>query len=588
MAEIHRLSEHLANQIAAGEVVERPASAAKELVENALDAGATRIDVVVGTGGRALRVTDDGTGMSPEDAALAFARFATSKIVEMDDLFALRTLGFRGEALASIAAVARVDLMTRLSGSAAGTRVRLVGGTRVEGGPHGCPDGTTIAVDDLFFNTPARLKFLKADRTEAAHVVEALTGLALAHPGVALTALNGDRMALDSRGARDMAETAAAVLGAEIGPRLLVARAEGEIGSIEGLVAPPELARGDRSKQWLIVNGRPIRHPALSRAVDEAYDGHVPSSRQPIYVLRLAIDPIRVDFNVHPTKREIRLADGSAIFALVRQAVSDALRQTPAARRIFVMGGPPTLSELRSVEGPYPQARPFGDRLNEALPARPKTPTTPAQAFDLYRPATAEPAGREAFPWADLRLMGQLHDTYIVVHHPEGIYLVDQHNSHERYLYEQLGPGRPAAQELLIPAPLDLPAASAEAVAEHRGELRESGFEVEGDAAAGWLLRAVPAILPAEEAEAALLALLEEAGESGLSGSDVADRWRITVACHSATKAGQRLTEDEMRRLLAQWRTCEQPFTCPHGRPTAVLVTLAELHRRCMRGMQTW
>ncbi|MBM3270277.1 MAG: DNA mismatch repair endonuclease MutL [Candidatus Sericytochromatia bacterium] len=599
MAKIHRLSPHLANQIAAGEVIERPSSAAKELVENSLDAGARRIEVEVADGGRALRVSDDGEGMTAEDAALAFERFATSKISDAEDLFRLTTMGFRGEALASIGAVARVELTTRHRGAEAGTRVRVAGGGAPEIGPFGCPEGTTVAIADLFFNTPARLKFMKAPGTEVGHVVEALTALALANPRVAFWCKAGSRVALDTAGARDMAEAAALVLGPEIGPRLLAARSESGGGMVDGLVAPPELIRGDRAKQWLFINGRPIRHPALARAVDEAFSGHIPGSRHPIYAIALTVDPARVDFNVHPTKKEVRLADAASLYSLVREAVARALRQVPPTRRGLAVPVPePLITAKQALELYRPPAIPGAPASRrpqevapEAGPPRPPearaTPGAPASRRSVEAPPDSAEPGRGDFPWDALRLLGQIHDTYLVLEHPEGLYLVDQHNSHERYLYEQLGEKRAAAQELLIPRSLDLSPDAAAALAEHRAALEELGFAAEG-AGDAWDLRAVPATLPAEEAAATLLAILEDlVSGGGVPGKDLTDRWRVTVACHSAVKAGDRLAPAAMERLLAQWRTCEQPFTCPHGRPTAVLIGLGELHRRCMRGMQT-
>jgi DNA mismatch repair protein MutL len=610
VAKIQRLPEQLANQIAAGEVIERPSSAAKELAENALDAKARRIEVFVGEGGRQLRVTDDGEGMSAEDAPEAFARFATSKIRDVDDLFNLRTMGFRGEALASIAAVAKVEMTTRRAADDAGTRVRLAGGSELEVSACGCPEGTTIAIDDLFFNTPARLKFLKSPATEMAHVVETMTALALGNPGVAFVCKRGDRTALDTAGARDLAEAAALVLGNDIGPKLLAANSESGTGAVEGLIAPPELIRGDRAKQWIFINGRPIRHPALARAVDEAYSGHIPDSRHPIYVVSLTIDPRRVDFNVHPAKKEVRLADAAHHYSLIREAVGRALRQAPSVRRFYAMRA---LGAEQPVPGSAPQP------LHTA-----QLPLTAAQAMELYRPASGDASplsratplgqtltdpgvnltsaeavearqsgpmteGRDGFPWDALRLLGQIHDTYLVLEHPEGLYLVDQHNSHERYLYEQIGAGGTASQELLIPRTLDLSPDAAAALAHQRDNLAEIGFVVGPGADPGsWDLQAVPASLPSEEATQTLTAILDDlAAGSAAPLKDLTDRWRVTVACHSAVKAGDRLTQPAMQRLLDQWRTCEQPFTCPHGRPTAVLIPLTELHRRCMRGMQT-
>jgi len=618
MAKIRRLSLHIANQIAAGEVIERPSSVVKELVENSLDAGSRRIQVFASDGGRTIRVVDDGEGMTTEDALLAFERFATSKIQSADDLFRLTSNGFRGEALASIASVAKVTLTTRARGEQTGTQIVINGGSEPEVTPAGCPEGTSILVEELFFNTPARLKFMRSANTEIGHVVETVTSLALANPDTQMVLTSNGREVFNTSGAAQLSDTAAYVLGLDIAQAMLPVEGESPHGVLKGLVSPPELIRSGKDKQWFFLNGRPVRHPTLARAVEEAFLGHIPSGRHPLYILSLTVDPERVDVNVHPTKKEVRLADAQSFFFLIREAVSRALRRNPLA----------TASESPMADSPS-----FGASMPQPSPAygSPVVPSTPAPgafgppafgsfgsvlkpadprpsehgpietdaAMEAYRPLMpARPTpyqqflpemvaqNREVdFPWDSLRIIGQLHDTYIVLEHPDGLYLLDQHNSHERYLYEQLLPAEPISQELLLPVPLTLSHAEQAVLEENLGKLEALGFRLEPFGEATWAVRAVPSILPVSEAEDVIRDMLGRGCESRfVSPKNKDDAWRVSIACHSATRAGDRLNEEQMQRILNLWRKCEQPFTCPHGRPTGFLMPMNELNRRCLRG----
>jgi DNA mismatch repair protein MutL len=636
MAKIRRLSLHIANQIAAGEVIERPSSVVKELVENSLDAGSGRIQVYASDGGRTIRVVDDGEGMTAEDALLAFERFATSKIQSADDLFRLTSNGFRGEALASIASVAKVTLTTRARGEQTGTQIVIHGGSEPEVSPAGCPEGTQILVEELFYNTPARLKFMRSANTEIGHVVETVTSLALANPDTQMVLTSNGREVFNTSGAQHLADTAAYVLGLDIAQAMLPVEGESPHGTLKGLVSPPELIRSGRDKQWFFLNGRPVRHPTLARAVEEAFLGHIPSGRHPLYVLSLTVDPERVDVNVHPTKKEVRLADAQSFFFLIREAVARALRRNPlaAADPSAYPEGPSSYGQGPQGPGPRgPMAGASNDPgaftgpSSEGLPAaglpgsgspvggppafgsfgsvlRPMEPR-PAEggpaasdaAMDAYRPLMpARPyqqflpdmvaQNREVdFPWDSLRIIGQLHDTYIVIEHPEGLYLLDQHNSHERYLYEQLLPAEPISQELLLPVPLSLSHAEQAVLEENLPKLEALGFRLEPFGESTWAVRAVPSILPVSEAEEVIRDMLGRGCESRfVSPKNKDDAWRVSIACHSATRAGDRLNEEQMQRILSLWRKCEQPFTCPHGRPTGFLMPMNELNRRCLRG----
>ncbi|MEB3205069.1 MAG: DNA mismatch repair endonuclease MutL [Candidatus Sericytochromatia bacterium] len=602
MPRIHRLPDVLANQIAAGEVVERPAQAARELVDNALDAGARRIEVLVADGGRTIQVVDDGCGIAPEDLPMAFERFATSKVRVLADLEELVTMGFRGEALAALGAVARVTLRSRPAAQDQAWSLTCVSGELGTLQPAAGAPGTSVSISDLFAATPGRLRFLRSDATESGHVVDALSAVALAHPEVDFRVTVNGKVVLDTHGLPDLGSILSRMLGPGSSDLLLPVHADTPVGEVTGFVCAPELIRGDRSRQWLFVNGRPIRHPALARAVDEAMAGHIPSSRHPIYALDLRLDPRRVDFNVHPTKREVRLADAGALHGLIRQAVGAALRQRGIAQPVPAPFGErtrsiPALSSAGHAPEPTVAWRPeagFPDAADRAE----KPPVTVLESqprqerltWDLPRPQQSAPLPLSAavdgrtFPWDDLRVVGQLHDTYMMAIHPDGLLLIDQHNAHERYLYEQLGEAPPVSQALLLPERLDLAPEWQGLLEEHQETFGKMGFAF-GEPGH---LTAVPALLPEGQGPATIARMLEQVRDGGeLAHLDPSDRWRVTLACHGATKAGDRLDQPRMERLLALWRQCTQPFTCPHGRPTSVLVSMDELHRRCLRGMQT-
>lgn len=596
MSKIQRLSAQIANQIAAGEVVERPSSVVKELVENALDAGASRIQVVAAEGGRFLHIVDDGEGMTPEDAVLAFERFATSKLRHPDDLWSLTTMGFRGEALPSIASIAKVTCTTRRKGADTGVRILIRGGSEPDVSPCGCPEGTSMRIEELFFNTPARRKFLRSDATEMAHVTETVTAIALAHPTVQLSLTVNDRLVFDTSGASDQRTTTALILGADTAEQLLSVKGESPHGKLKGLISPPEVLRSDRQKQWLFLNGRPIKHPTLAKAVEEALVGHIPHGRHPLYVLSLEVDPARVDVNVHPTKREVRLAETQSFFILVREAISRALLKQVSPLPMVDPQAPSAPTPLPPGHFAAPATRPpVTANESQAVMNAYRPSFAPAPQVAAPRPVYQVPMNmrgqdvaaerrEDDFPWDELRILGQFQNTFILLEHPAGLYVLDQHNSHERFIYETMTPANVASQELLLPKTLELSPPEQEALQDHLAQLSALGFVLEPFGESTWALRAVPAILPLAEAEEVIRDLLGKAAEARfVSPANREDRWRITIACHAATRAGDPLTLEQMQRIVSLWRQCEQPFTCPHGRPTGFLVNKAEFLRRCLR-----
>jgi len=539
---IRRLPDHLVNKIAAGEVVERPASAVKELVENALDAAAGSIAVDLSDGGAVLiRVTDDGAGIAPEDVPLALERHATSKLGGDEDLEGIATLGFRGEALAAICAVSRFTLTSRARGQTEGVRLAGEGGRvtqrlTVPGEP-----GTTVEVRDLFFNTPARLKFLKAPATELATSLRALTQLALAHPVVALRVTNNGRAALTAPAAKDLRERAGAVWSWEVAGRLLAVDHAAHGVAIDGLASPPDLTRGGREELVMIVNGRPVRDPALTQAMLDAYRPLLPRDRFPMVVLTLALPETDVDVNVHPTKAWVRFRHPR----LIAETVAAALQQ--ALRRPAVVPGVP-------IEGREAQA-----------------PATGPASFAAEQAALfGEAALVDARPLFG-RVLGQVQDTFVVSASDEEVFFLDQHVAHERVIFERLR------------RELDAGTPGARAVLERwRAPLERLGFAFEEFGGGAIVLRAVPALLRGDEPKRLIEAAVDEfAGPK--AGEPAVDRALAFVACRAAVKANTALAREEMERLVTELGTTETPYFCPHGRPIVSRVSLGDIRRELKR-----
>jgi DNA mismatch repair protein MutL len=574
---IRRLPDALVNKIAAGEVVERPASVVKELVENSLDAGACRIDVTLrGAGRQLIAVTDDGRGMGPEDCLLALERHATSKLRSEPDLEAIGTLGFRGEALPAIFAVARLSLFSRPAGAPRGFLVLGEGGAVAQAGPADGPPGTAIEVRDLFFNTPARAKFLKSPGTEQAAIVRAVTQLALAQPHVHVRLVANGRVLVSAPVAGAVRDRVGALYGFGLASRLLDVAGEAAGARLTGVIAPPALARSHRDDIHLIVNGRVVRDTLLTQALVEAYRPLLPRDRFPLAVLRLSLDPRELDVNVHPAKTWVRFRHPRALYELVQGAVKTALRALDAA--------PAGLG-----------ARPLGPPGAAPLPAAPGEPgAVPAGPWDAAEAGQASlfregEAGYRDEPFFG-RVVGQIEDTFIVAHTSEEVFFVDQHVAHERVLFErlrsQLDAGPLASQELLFPQPLELPPARRRALEGARGELERLGFGVEDWSGGAVLLRAVPSLLPLEDLARLADELGRELEEDGARGSSpVLDRLLAFVACRAAIKANQPLDPGAMAQLLADLAGTATPYYCPHGRPIVSRIALGEIRRELRR---TW
>ena len=568
------LPESVASQIAAGEVIERPASVVKELIENALDAGAQRVEVEIQEGGRSLmRVRDDGCGMTREDAVLSLQRHATSKIRRAEDLLAISSFGFRGEALPSIAAVSHLTLVTRTPAADAATRLVAVAGEVVELEEVGAPPGTEVSVHTLFHNTPARLKFLKRDEVETGHIVDVCTRFLFSHPGAALRLTRDGREIVAYPGGLSLGAAVLAAWGRELAEAMLPVELALPGMAVRGLVSRPSLHRGSRSRQMLFVNHRWIRNRALSHALEEASRGALPEGRFPAAVLLLEVEPGSVDVNVHPTKAEVRLSREWEVHHLVSRAVREALGADGAAAQL-------ALTQASRPAGPPP----------EGPPASSPGQLPMGWAGTLAAPGVLSPAFQSGTHGGiELRPLAQLRHTYLLAESAQGLLLVDQHRAQERVLYEQFTEARlserKSAQALLEPVVVQLSPREASAVAEGMPELSALGFELEAFGSDAFLVRAVPAPLAKEDPAALVRDLGEDlAAEAGGQPLDRRrERLLVSLSCRSAIKAGDSLGYEESVELLKALSATARPYTCPHGWPIVMTISNFEIDRKFNR-----
>jgi DNA mismatch repair protein MutL len=559
----------VARRIAAGEVVERPASVIKELVENSLDAGAGRIDVEVVEGGlKLMRVSDNGSGIAAEELPLAFKRHATSKLSRDDDLNAVATLGFRGEALPSIAAVSELEAVSRAAGTASATLVRLEAGEVVESRPAAGPPGTSISVRNLFRRLPARLKFLRSASSEAGQIATVVSHYALAYPEVAFALTLDGRETFATTGSGSRRDAVAGVYGTGTAAGMIEVAEAGENHSIEALIGSPSLSRASRSYITVFINRRWVRSRSLTFAVEEAYRGLLQTGRFPIAIVDLRLPPAEVDVNVHPAKAEVRLRDERRIFGLVQRPIRAALSGLAAATGY---------SEAPA----WPRTAPAGLAAPEWRPELRLTPSYPLEGARQQPLPARIPV---------LRALGQAGTTYLIAEGPAGLYLIDQHAAHERVLFERirarLAAADPDVQALLTPVALELSPPQEALLGSLDAALREHGFDVEGfgpgGRGRGYLLRAVPALMRHDDPAGAFAEMLDLlTREDG--PADPRDKVAASLACHAAVRAGQTLSVEEMRDLVMQLEECELAQTCPHGRPTMLHLSADELARRFSR-----
>ncbi|MBA4178960.1 MAG: DNA mismatch repair protein MutL [Anaerolinea sp.] len=581
---IQILPPEVAARIAAGEVIERPVSVVRELLDNAIDAGATRISLEIEEGGVSLiRVTDDGRGIPPEQIELAFERHATSKIEAVSDLGHVRTLGFRGEALPSIASAADVEIITRAASEPVGVMAVLVDARVVRRAARPAPVGTSFAVRDLFARLPARRKFLATIAAETRQVTVLASHYALAYPGIAFQFSSGGRRALTTSGDGDLRHAFAAVYGAEVASVMLDVDHEEEGVRVTGLAGPPSQNRGNRAAISIFVNGRWVQSRPLTFAVVDAYQSQLPVGRHPVAALAVSIGDEDVDVNVHPAKAEVRFRDERTVGRVVRRAVGMALD----GARVVSWFEPQAEGRDPAEDGSSqaPSLEPGEARTGQRLSLR-LAPQTVQGRMEMSRAAaqtpSAQPAHRDLLPL--LRVVGQMGGTYIVAEGPDGMYLLDQHAAHERVMYDRLvqrrdSEGARPSQPLLEPLVAELDPVQAAVLAEHRDHLASLGLDAEPFGDNAYLVRAIPAGIGGTDVVSELRAVLDQLGGERRV-SDPFRRAAATVACHSSVRAGMALAMDEMRRLVEDLERTASPRTCPHGRPTLVHVGTELIERQ--------
>jgi DNA mismatch repair protein MutL len=596
---VKQLPETLINQIAAGEVIERPASAAKELIENAIDAGATRIEIATAGGGKGLiRITDNGSGMTPADLDLAIRRHCTSKISEtLDDI---RTLGFRGEALPSIGSVAKLTITSRRQGDVQGAQVVVIGGKASGARPAPANPGTVVEVRDIFFATPARLKFLKTERAEAGAITEVVKRMAIAFPSIRFVLSGSDRQTLDLPATPDdPLARMAQILGSEFRENAIEIDAVREDVALSGHVGVPSFHRGNSAHQFAFVNGRPVQDKLILSAIRGAYAERMPSGRYPVAVLSITLDPALVDVNVHPAKADVRFRDPGLVRGLIVGAIRQALHRegdrsaTTGASGMMRAFRPGFPSDSQPPHTPWGAAtspfRPFqADAASDFSESRQQdfdVLTMPASRTDS---GVSEPAPRSAEETSRYRLgaaRAQVHENYIVAQTEDGLVIVDQHAAHERLVFEAMRKAldnkRLASQVLLIPEIIDLPEEDCDRLMVQAGELDRLGLAIERFGPGAIAVRETPAMLGEVDATALVRDLADEIAEWNTAGGlrSKLEHVAATMACHGSVRSGRRLRPEEMNALLRDMEATPGSGTCNHGRPTYIELKLADIER---------
>jgi DNA mismatch repair protein MutL len=588
------LPDHVINKIAAGEVVERPASVVKELIENSIDAGATDISIDIEEAGRRLiRITDNGSGMSNEDARTAFLRHATSKITDDSDLESIRTMGFRGEALSSIASVSRVRLQSAMKGATSGALIEIEGGNVKAVSEAAAPQGTTLEISHLFFNTPARRKFLKSPATEFSHILTAVSRQAMAHPSIRFRLTHNKKTVLELAPSLGIRERAFQLYGEEIAGNLIEFTGGGDSVHVHGLIGRPGTSRADKTYQDFFVNRRAVKNPSLTHALYSACGDLLMRDRHPVAFIFIEIDPTLVDVNVHPAKAEVRFRNQSQLHDLVRDVIREALRGMNASSATTNADGiREAIADFGMRNAGYPFSPEGIGAFNHPFPLRERTEvrgdvpsgSNNARGADLlFQSAIHNPQSEMLHPLA------QVHDSFIIAQSQEGMALVDQHAAHERVLFErlqdQLGAGQVPVQHLLVPDQVELGPAQSSMLAEYLPELSKLGFMVEDFGNGTFVIKAVPALMVGADYRQLLLDILDEVNVHGKSGKmdEVRDEMLSVMACHPAIKVHRHLERQEMEKLLADLFKCRMPHTCPHGRPTIIRFSLVEIMKMFKR-----
>lgn len=565
---IRVLPENVAAAIAAGEVVERPESVVKELIENAIDAGASRIQITIEGGGRKrIEVVDDGEGIPSVEVPLSFARYATSKLSTKEDLFNIRTLGFRGEALSSIAAVSNLEIITRAKDEETGTKITVSGGKVKGQNPFGAPEGTTVRVQDLFFNVPVRLKFLKTKTTERRRISKVVSRYALAYPHISFTLKFEGKARIQTSGNGNRLEVLGSVLGLDIAKEMIaIPETEGSRISISGFISSPSVHRGSRREITLFIQGRWVQDASLSAAVVQAYHGLLMVGRYPLAVLFIKLPPELVDVNVHPAKSEVRFQDPGTVFTVVQRVI----------RGVLLGQAPPPQLEVETTWQSF---------------ERPRTPVMVDPHWEIAHHESKEQSEGIVQKKLDriqvplLRSVGQVGASYLVAEGPDGLYLIDQHAAHERVLFEAMmrtwGEQMVESQALLEPVTLSLSHSESLLIEEQIELLKALGFDIELFGRDIFRLRAIPAIMSNTDPSSALRSVVEEIEEDERPLADAVEARIVARVCkRAAVKSGQVLSLEEQRNLIRDLEACETPRTCPHGRPTMIHLSVESLERQ--------
>ncbi|KAF0133588.1 MAG: DNA mismatch repair protein MutL [Candidatus Saganbacteria bacterium] len=559
---IKLLPEELINKIAAGEVIERPASVVKELIENSIDAGASKIKVEIQKAGtKLILVSDNGLGMAKEELSMAVERHSTSKIQDFDDLFNIHTLGFRGEALPSIASVSKFEMISKKKDALAGNVLSIEGGKILSIGECGAPNGTTVSIKDLFFNTPARKKFLKSDTTEINHITDYVLKYSLSYPNISFELISDGNIALRSPGSGSLKDALASAYGVDFVKGLISVSQEFGFGKISGFISPPSTSRIDKSYEIFFVNNRYIHNFLLNRALEEAYRNLIPGMRYPIGIIFIDIDPKLIDINVHPAKREVKFQNTKDIM--------DAIKKTAASGLNNLFDKP--------AESPYQAGQNFGEKWE------------PAMADILF------PNDNFQLPQTKIELdissvqplipLYQLKETYIIATDGIDMVVIDQHAAHERIIYDKLLGGNPVSQPLLVPANIELGIKESTVLKNNLKYFLELGFELEEFGGNTFILRATPQLPPKINVAQIIIDAIAELLEIGESTAieQKKDNLKKSIACHSAVRAGDKLTDEEINQLIKDLYSTKNPLTCPHGRPTMIRITHLEFEKSFMR-----
>jgi len=590
---IQLLEKHVSDKIAAGEVVERPLSIVKELVENSIDAGADSLVVEIKQGGKQyIRVTDNGTGIDPLEIELAFTRHATSKITSEEDLASIHSLGFRGEALSSIAAVSRVEIITKTKDSVSGAKVKMSAGIVTSIEPVGCGEGTTIIVTDLFYNTPARLKFMKADGSESTPIIEFVSQIALAYPHIKFRLISNDKMIFSSTGTGERIQTIALLYGKEVSSNLMAVKYQDGSLAVEGFISNLNVSRPSRRYQIFFVNGRVVDNKTVQEGLSKAYEDKLITGRHPIAFLFLRVPPEEIDVNIHPNKLQVKFQKEEDVFNAVTNSVNQSLNTMEAVpkvvRETFRPGAisfPPNI-EIKKEE--QTSIRDFLAKARQVAHQEPVSRIQEAETISrsIYNEKT-EGYIKEEPKIGELSVIGIIFATYILAKDEDCLYLIDQHAAHERVFYEELmgkyGKEEVPQQSLLTPFIVNRPRTLADLTHQIKEELHNLGFDAEEFGNNSYIVKSIPAFLPLKEAEAFVREYLDTV-TPGVDYENKGDKNRIIVkACKSAVKAKDTLEAEEVSALLEELEKCDNPFNCPHGRPIFIKLSIYDIERMFKR-----